>query len=75
VDTKTPEEINLQRRRFVGAAAISVAATAGAFSLLPGRVAAAGGAFPSQGGSPMGTAGQDAYIIEVEQSKPDFTYG
>ena len=72
MDTKTPEEINLQRRRFVGAAAISVAATAGGFSLLPGRVAAAGGAFSSQGGSPMGTAGQDAirpFRIEVPEDE------
>jgi len=61
---KTAEEINLQRRHFVGVAAISVAATAGAFSLLSERLAAAGGAFPSEpsneGGSQMGTAEHDA---------------
>ena len=64
MDTKRPEEINVQRRRFVGAAAVSVAATAGAFTLLPERLAAAGDAIPgqssNQGGSTMGTAEHDA---------------
>ena len=76
MDTKTPEEINLQRRRFVGAAAVSVAATAGAFSLLPERLDAADGVFPSQpsnqGGSPMGTAGHEAirpFRIEVPEEE------
>jgi pimeloyl-ACP methyl ester carboxylesterase len=77
MDTKTEEEeINLQRRGFVGAAAVTVAATAGAFSLLPERLAAAGGAFPSepsnQGGLPMGTAEHEAirpFSVEFPEEK------
>lgn len=76
MDRKTAEEINLQRRHFVGVAAISVAATAGAFNLLSERLAAAGGAFPSKpsdvGGSPMGAAERDAirpFRIEFPEEK------
>ncbi len=76
MDTKRPEEINVQRRRFVGAAAVSVAATAGAFTLLPERLAAAGDAIAgqssNQGGSTMGTAEHDAirpFRIEVPEGE------
>ena len=55
------EDINHHRRRFLGAAAIGAAATAGAFSLLSEHANAAGiGQRPNQGNSAMATTEADA---------------
>jgi hypothetical protein len=50
------EKIELHRRRFFGTTAIGIAATAGAWSLLP----TGAGQTSSQGDSPMASTGADA---------------
>jgi pimeloyl-ACP methyl ester carboxylesterase len=58
---KLLEDIDLHRRRFFGAAAMGLAATAGAFSLLPEHSAAEGASKPSdQGNSAMATTDSGA---------------
>ncbi len=56
-----PEKLDHHRRRFLGTATMSLAATAGAFSLLPEHSAAEGTSQPShQGISPMATTETEA---------------
>jgi pimeloyl-ACP methyl ester carboxylesterase len=69
------EDIDHQRRRFFRTAAVGLAATAGAFSLLPEYSAATGVSQPSnQGNSPMGTTEIDAirtFRVNVPEEELD----
>ena len=59
--SKLVEDVDHERRLFIGTAAMGIAATAGALGLLPEHLAAADtGQHSNQGTPPMATTGADA---------------
>ena len=73
--SKRVEEVDHERRRFVGTAVMGIAATAGALGMLPEHLAAADtGQHSNQGNPPMATTGADAirpFRVSVPEEQLD----